>query len=208
MRTIILIGGAPCTGKTSLARKLAHTYRCPWISTDVIRSWMKTLVSPQEYPALFNFSNTTAEDYYKEHSAQDSIRDELHREKPVFTGVKHFIETNDEWDVCIIEGISLRPEFIQELVSTEYRVIPLFLVDTNTQRTKDIIYSRGLWGDSETYEDWVKEIEVDVVTQTNELILDACKNIGLPYFIIRTNREETTNEASVYISEQLNKKDK
>lgn len=39
--TIILIGGAPTTGKTTLAKALSRVLGLPWISTDHIRAWMQ-----------------------------------------------------------------------------------------------------------------------------------------------------------------------
>ena len=94
MRKVILIGGAPATGKSTLAKELSKNFNCPWISADFIRSWMKTIVSKKEYPNLFRFANTTAEEHYKKYSVQETLDFEDLRDREVFNGVKKFILKN------------------------------------------------------------------------------------------------------------------
>lgn len=64
-KKVILIGGAPLSGKSYVARKLGQELNLPWISTDTIREQMRQLVRKEDYPNLFFFSNPKikAEDY-------------------------------------------------------------------------------------------------------------------------------------------------
>lgn len=52
-RKVILIGGAPLSGKSTLAKKLSESLHIPWVSTDDIRKWMEQLVRKEDYPDLF-----------------------------------------------------------------------------------------------------------------------------------------------------------
>lgn len=203
MRKVILIGGSPATGKSTLAKKLSKKFNCPWISADFIRSWMKTMVSKEEYPNLFKFTNTTAEEHYKKYSIQDTINFEDLRDREVFNGVKKFILKNDEWDLFIIEGISLHPKFISELKNKKLEIYPIFLIDNNKDRIREILFTRGMWGDADTYEDWVKEIEQKYLIEINSRIMNDCKTLGLNYFEIKNNRQDTIDEIVSHLSKDL-----
>jgi 2-phosphoglycerate kinase len=203
MKKIILIGGAPATGKTTLAKKLSKKYNCPWISTDFIRSWMKNIISKKDFPNLFHFSNITAEEYYKKHTINETIKLEKLRDKEVFKGIKTFIEKNHNWDLFIIEGISIHPEFISKLKSKNYKIYPIFFIENNEERIKNILYTRGLWGDAKTYEDWVKNIEQKYLLKTNSHYLKNCKKLKLPYFEIDKNRNKTIKKIIKHLDSKL-----
>lgn len=204
MKKIIIIGGAPTTGKTTLAKNLSKKYNCPWISTDFIRCWMKTLVSKKDFPHLFNFEDITAEEHYKKYSIDETINLEELRDKEVFKGVKTFVEKNLNWDLFIIEGISVHPEFISELESKNCKVFPVFLIDNNKDRIKKILHTRGLWDDAHKYKDWIKEIEQKYLEKTNFHYLEACKKLKIPFFEIKEDRNETISEIENYLSSKLN----
>ncbi|MDA3836825.1 MAG: hypothetical protein PF542_04335, partial [Nanoarchaeota archaeon] len=194
MKQIILLGGAPTTGKTTLAKKLSKEYNCPWISTDFIRSWMKSIVLKKRFPHLFNFNNLTAEEHYKKYSIDETIALEKLRDKEVFKGIKEFIKINNDWDRFIIEGISIHPEFIKELSSNDYEVFPIFLIEKNKKRIKKFLYKRGLWDDAHKYEDWVKEIELEELVKTNLYYANECRLLNLPFIEIKEDYNETINE--------------
>jgi len=208
MKKIILIGGAPATGKSTLARELSNKLNCPWISTDFIRSWMKTIVSKKDYPNLFKFTNITAEEHYKKYSVQATLDFEDHRDREVFDGVKKFILKNNEWELFIIEGISIHPEFIPELKSNEFDIRPIFLIDNNKNRIREILFTRGLWGPANTYEDWVKEIEQEYLIKINSIIQNKCKELKLKYFVIKDDRKDTIGEILSLLLKNLTEKRK
>ncbi|MEA3414108.1 MAG: hypothetical protein U9Q99_01100 [Nanoarchaeota archaeon] len=203
MKKIILIGGSPATGKTTLAKKLSQRYNCPWISSDFIRSWMKTFISKKDFPNLFNFTNITAEKYYQKHSINETIKFEELRDKEVFKGIKTFIEKNEDWDLFIIEGISIHPKFISRLKSKNYKIYPIFFIDKNKERIKKILYTRGLWGKAHTYKDWVKDIEQKYLIKTNIKYLKECEKLNLPYFEINKNRNETVKKIIKHLDSKI-----
>jgi 2-phosphoglycerate kinase len=203
MKKIIIISGAPATGKTTLAKELSKKYNCPWISTDLIRPWMRSLVSKEKYPNLFNFTNITAEEHYKKYTAEETIELEKLRDKDVFKGTKLFILNNENWDFFIIEGISIHPSFISELKLGDYEIYPIFLIDKDKNRIKDIVFNRGLWSKAREYEDWVKVIEQEYLIKTNDYYLSDCKKLNLPYFEIDKDRDKTTNEIIKYLDSKI-----
>jgi len=216
MNTIYLIGGAPATGKSTLSQDLAKKQNIPFISSDLIRGWMKGLVSKKNFPELFNFSKLSAEKYWRTRSSIETIRHEQARDKCVFKGIKKFIKENgrdwkeegEYWKSFIIEGISLHPKFIKN-IKTKYKIKPVFLIDLDKERIREIVYTRGLWGNAKTYANWVKEKEIDYLIKTNEYYLKEAKKYGFKYFIIKKNRDETLKEVEKFLLrtwEKINKK--
>ncbi len=205
-QTIILIGGAPTTGKTSLAKQLSKHLQMPWISTDFIRGWMRMMVNKKDYPDLFNFTNITAEEHYQKFTINDSIKFDVKRNLDVFNGLKKFIEKNNDWEMWdnfIVEGISILPEKIKDFDFDKVNLISLFLIDTDLDRIKKIVYERGLWGDAESYADWVKEKEILLLEKVNQDYLKKCKKFGLKYFIIEKNRLNTIDDVVSYVNKEL-----
>lgn len=58
-RKIILIGGAPTVGRSTMAKFLSERLGIPWISTDQTRAIMQAVVSKDAYPALFTANGMT-----------------------------------------------------------------------------------------------------------------------------------------------------
>lgn len=200
MKKIIIIWWAPATWKSTLAKKLSEKYNCPWISSDFIRAWMKTLVSEKEYPSLFNFSNITAEEHYSNNYDVDkSIKLEQKRDEDVFKGIKSFIINNNDWDFYIVEGISIHPKNISELQLLNFEIFPIFLIDNDKDRIKNILYSRWLWDKADKYQDWVKEIELEYLIKTNLYYKQELEKLYLPYFEVQVDRDITVKEVIKFL---------
>jgi 2-phosphoglycerate kinase len=168
-RKVYFISGAPTTGKTTLAKELSKKFAIPWISTDTIKKWMIQICNKENYPNLFLETEHTAETFWKTYSIKEAVEEEKAGDKEVFKGIKAFLQENTHWDSFILEGISLHPHMIEELSrikDIEFKII--FLVETDKKRIKETIYTRGLWGKAETYENWVKELEIDYVIAFNK----------------------------------------
>jgi 2-phosphoglycerate kinase len=80
---IYLIGGAPGSGKTTISKELSKTLNIPWISTDIIREWMKEVVNKNDYIELFSSTDISAEDYLTSRNIQQIIDDENKQSKEV-----------------------------------------------------------------------------------------------------------------------------
>lgn len=204
MKKIIIIWWAPATWKTTLAKKLSKKMNHPWISTDFIRNWMISLVSQKDYPNLFNFSDMTAEEHYSnDYNVEKSIEKENLRDWEVFKWIKEFIKANKQLDDFIIEGISVHPKNLAELELLGYEIFPIFLVDTNIQRIKNILYSRWLWDDASKYPDWIKEKELNYLVKTNLYYISELERLNIPYFKIGTERNKTIIEINNYLNKNF-----
>jgi 2-phosphoglycerate kinase len=64
-RKIILLGGMPTAGKTTIARQVSKHFDIPYISTDQIRTIMESVADPKVFPMLFSSGTYSAEEYRK-----------------------------------------------------------------------------------------------------------------------------------------------
>ncbi len=206
MNKIILIGGAPTVGKSFVARRVSEELKLPWISTDGIREMMRKLVDKRSFPNLFHFSDTelTAEKYLTTHLPQEIVDNENAESRDVWKGVEAIIDTDYVWKNYIIEGIAVLPEFVNKINTIKHDIKPIFLIDENKERVRNVIFSRGLWGDANTYSDDVKEIEVQWVDLFNKYIESEAGKYG--YLIYKLgDRDEFTKNLIQELEDWLNK---
>lgn len=177
MDKILLIGGAPTVGKSHIARKLAEEFNLPWISTDSIREQMRKIVTKSDYPNLFDFvesSDQDAVDYLSNHSAKEIIEDQNRESIDVWKGVKAIIETDYVWNSFIVEGIAVLPSFVASFKVEDKIIKPVFLISSNEERIREVIFKRGLWDDADKYPDSVKEKEVEWTVAFCNWIKEEC----------------------------------
>lgn len=199
-QTVILIGGTPCSGKTELARILSKQWCIPWISTDVIRSFMKTLVRRENYPNLFDFDGMTAETYLTTRTVQEVVEEQNRESKDVWKGVSKFIGVATEWsgwESYIIEGVAVLPRHVDALMKIKTNVKSLFLLDKHEDRLRNVIYTRGLWDDADKYLDSVKEKEVEWCLKFNDWLEQEARQYNLP--LLEVTRRDTMLKQALHI---------
>lgn len=180
-RKIILIGGMPTVGKTTIARQLSHRLNLPYISTDQIRLIMQSVADPNKHPLLFNAAGYSAEEFLEKYSPLEIASMEYAQSNEVWPGVKHFIDNDWVWrDGFIIEGVNILPSFVSEIIKESRDVQSVFLSDTHHDRIASVIYNRGLFGDAKTYSDHVKAKEVEWVKIYDAMIRHDAKVFNLP----------------------------
>lgn len=183
MHKIILIGGAPTSGKTYLAKKLSQELNIPWISTDTIREQMRGIVRKEDYPALFKHAGATgdmAEEFLTQNTAKEIVDHQNTESEDVWKGVKALIEGDYVWGSMIIEGVAILPHLVSEIIKMEPVLKPIFLVDEDEERIHDTVFTRGLWDDADKYPDSVKEKEVEWVKEFNHYLIEECEKYNFP----------------------------
>jgi 2-phosphoglycerate kinase len=187
MKRVILIGGAPTSGKSHLAQQLAESLNLSWISTDGIREQMRKIVRKQEYPALFDHADATPAmgvAYLNTHTPNEIVKHHNKENVEVWKGVKAFIETDYNWHSFIVEGIAILPAQVAALKKKHKHVQAVFLIDENRARVRKTIFTRGLWDEARKYPDSVKEKEVAWVFAFNAYIKKEAKKHHLPVLSI------------------------
>lgn len=155
---IILLGGAPTTGKSTITKALSAQLGLPWISTDHIRELMRVTARREDYPDLFELEGYSAERYLTEFSAKEIADMEWRQSIATWIGIRSFIENNYTWrDGFIMEWVNILPDLVARDLGDRQGIRTVFLVDSDTDRTRDVVFTRGLWGAASSYSDDVKK---------------------------------------------------
>lgn len=191
MKRLTLIGGAPLTGKTTLSKKLAREYHgATVVSTDDVRSWMKQVGDPWEYPGLFYTDGMSAEEFYRKYDTPRSvIVGEIAEGVQVEKGPRALLNVRLGWKHLVIEGIAVTPEFIIKVQQgyPDLEVEGIVLVDENKQRIHDRISGRGLWGPLDTYPSSLIPEEVEWVVLYNRWFREQAERYGVDISILDYN---------------------
>lgn len=179
--SIYLIGGAPTTGKSTVAAQLAAHLVVPWISTDQIRTIMQSIADPQQFPHLFSSVGVDAESFLTTYSAQEIAEMEVQQSEIVWQGVQKFIRDAYPWENSfIIEGIAILPHLVARDFPHTPDIKTIFLTDRDPERIRQVVFTRGLWGDASSYSDEVKEKEVEWVLCIQEKIITTAQEYAFP----------------------------
>jgi len=191
MRKVILIGGAPTTGKSTLASLMSERLSLPWISTDQIRELMKAVVDRDKFPKLFDTEGYDARRFLTEFSAEEIADMQMEQGEATWVGIRKFIEDDYNWGKgSIIEGVNILPHLVARDFKDKKEIKAIFLVDEDADRMKEVIYTRGLWDDAETYPDDLKEKEVEWATLFSHKLKLEVEKYGFPYIEVQKNEDD------------------
>lgn len=190
-KKIVLIGGMPTAGKTTIARQVSKHFDIPYISTDQIRLIMQSIADPKKYPTLFHAEDVEAEDYLQKYSATEIADMEYEQGKEVWIGIKFFIENEWVWrDGCVIEGVGVLPAQASELDGEVFDISVVFLSDIDHERVKNVVYTRGLFDMAKNYGDHVKDKEVDWVKLFDKKVRKDAITHGYPVIDIKKDKTD------------------
>lgn len=162
MNKIILIGGAPGVGKSTLAKKIAQVRGVNWISTDQIRSIMQAATTEAIKPELFVNAKST-------NDPKEAASLEIQKAESVWQGVKQFIENIYPWEGCVIEGTAILPRLVARDFNNREDVQSIFIVQS-VESINEVIEQRSKdpWINTKTPQQKKKKTEQTVIL--NEII--------------------------------------
>lgn len=196
-KQIILIGGVPTAGKSTIAKVLSKRLDLPWISTDQIRDVMRAVVNREEHPDLFVPEGYDATRYLTEFSAEEIAEDEHAENVATWKGVKAFIREEYTWQSgFIVEGVAILPKQVSEELGDMDNVKAIFVIDEDADRIRDVVFNRGLWNDARTYPDDVKENEVAWVLEYTKRLKADAKAYGFPCVSLTKTDDDVQNVLS------------
>ncbi len=184
---VLLIGGHPRSGKTEFARRLLARHGILFVSTDTLRGMMVRLLERRDYPDLFLFEGWSPEEFYSVHSPEEVARMEYQVACETMKGVKAFVESAEEYDSLVLEGVSLYPVLVRKVFRGVESVKPLFIEDPDDGRLWQRIKRSGVWrGEDE----WVKPLELEYVKLVREDYRAQCHQVGDRLFMFPEDEKE------------------
>lgn len=178
----ILLGGAPCAGKSTLAASLAAARGVSFASIDDLREKFQNdnVAKRHHYPWLFSSHGISAEDFWKTRRPSELVQMEIEQAREYWPTLKKIMATGQQ---VILEGVSILPELVWRDFGDQ--ITALFLIDPDHDRVKQTIMTRGLWGEANTYADWIKPLELEWVMLHNEWFRAQAKKYPYPLIEVK-----------------------
>ena len=212
MSKIILIGGTPRSGKTTLARKLSQDLKVSWIPTDALESSVRQYVPEKEWDAQFpktvlrKKTSRSNDGFYAELTTEEIVTNYRIQAKTLEKAIQAFISCAqaDGFDY-IIEGYHVTPELISKCTEANSENSGLILVNTNS--IESVTRSRN----SDVKNDWVRDktkeedtypkIAAMLNLYSEKLIRDA-KFQKVTVIDVSGSYEDKLNDAFQYLNSQ------
>lgn len=178
-KKIILIGGAPRTGKSFLAEQLSKKLTISRVATDQIRETMKKSESRGRYPALWEF-DAGVEAYLNSHTPEQVFQSHHAEGVATWDGVKAWMDKNRNQESYIIEGVAVIPELVNREFGRNDSVRPIFLYDNDTNSILDMFRAYGFWDGAPKYSEDINKKYLEWVLIFNEWLKKECERYGYP----------------------------
>jgi len=127
---VILIGGSPMSGKTTVASKIASKLGYPCISTDDLWIVANELTTKETHPQLHYMNKLKFMEYYLSKEKEELFTDINNCHKALWPAIKAVIEAHIKWNgSAVIEGYALYPKEIAKM--RDDNIKPLWLICEN-----------------------------------------------------------------------------
>lgn len=135
-------------------------------------------------------ADVTAEEFWEKRKPIDVLQGELQEAREFWPWLSKVVEKGS---YGILEGVSILPELVQKTYGTLRMAV--FLIDSDHDRVRRVIETRGLWDDAHTYSDWIKPLELEWVMLHNAWLRSETQRYGFP--LIEVGNRSTLMERVV-----------
>jgi 2-phosphoglycerate kinase len=143
---VILMGGAPFSGKTTLAKQLAAQQAYGLIAIDDVGTAVRAVTTPRSHPALHPMAGWDYRAYYIAHTPATLIHHSRQEHNALWPAIAAVIYAHLRWaGPVILEGWQLDPDLVTSLTHPQLRACWL-LVD-------DAVLEARLRADTDYYQD-------------------------------------------------------
>ena len=196
MKKVILIGGSPMVGKSTVAALVASNLMFPCVSTDDIGEALQTVsdINPM--------GSRDYLDYYAQSDTQRLIDDMIEYHQKLEPAIARLIDIHSDWgNPLIMEGWALYPEPVGR-INNEH-VFSVWLIAEDGLLRKRMAMKKSFWQDAREPE---KVIENYLYRSEwhNRKLLEQCKTEKQRYIVIG---EDSTAEGIVKVILEMIKPD-
>ncbi|MFA6132982.1 MAG: hypothetical protein WC869_03070 [Phycisphaerae bacterium] len=175
---VILVGGAPLSGKTAVACRLAARLGYACLSTDDLGTAITAVTSSQSHPALHPMAGQAFAEYYSQRDDEELRSDALRQLKATWPAAAAVIHAHATWRCpAVIEGWALLPEYLAELKPGA--IAPVYLAsDEQTFRRRleeDEDFRRAASSHPKLIERFCQRS-----AWYNRMVIDSARRLGLP----------------------------
>lgn len=174
MGKVILIGGSPMVGKSSVSLTIASKLKYPCISTDDIGEALQTVapINPMQ--------GKDFRDYYANTPIDRLIVDIQRYHKAMEPAIERLVEIHSSWgNSLLIEGWALYPKHIQQFKSNNISAVWLIACD-------GLLGSR-LLGKPDFLDGVAARNYLSRSNWHNTMLLEQCKAVDAPFVFVQGN---------------------
>ena len=158
MSKIILIGGPPRCGKTTLAQKIANEIGIMWVSTDALDDIAQNYVLENKKDSLFPKtalrikSGGENDEMYAAFSVESIVSAYRKQAETVHKAIESFVAcaNKEGWDY-VIEGYHVTPKLISKLRAKDPKILSTILINTKAEEA----IKRSM--ESKVKNDWLRD---------------------------------------------------
>ncbi len=179
---VILIGGSPMSGKSTLAARFSGLHGYNHISTDDIGQILQTVmdISPMK--------GMDYREYYIKKTHEELIFESFEYHKKIFPAVERLISIHSKWgNPIIIEGWALYPELLKNI--TDDNVKKIWLLSDKTILKERLDKNKAFYFGASNEEE-MKSKYLQRSLWHNEKLLSECKSTGDEHSNVRSNTSE------------------
>jgi 2-phosphoglycerate kinase len=127
---VILIGGAPFSGKTTHAKRLAAQRGYTLVAIDDLGTALRAVTTPQSHPSLHPMAGWDYRAYYIEHTPATLIHRSVREHDALWPAIVAVIDAHLHWaGPVILEGWQFDPERVRTITHPQLRTCWLLVDD-------------------------------------------------------------------------------
>jgi 2-phosphoglycerate kinase len=127
---VIVMGGAPFSGKTTLAKRLAARQAYGLVAIDDVGTAVRAVTTPRSHPALHPMAGWDYRAYYIAHTPATLIRHSRQEHDALWPAIVAVIHAHLQWaGPVILEGWQLDPDRVTPLTHPQLRACWLLVDD-------------------------------------------------------------------------------
>jgi 2-phosphoglycerate kinase len=191
-KQIILVGGMPTAGKSTLAENLSKHLNLPWISTDQIGTIMRAVASRGKYPELFTWEDYNGVQFLNDLTADEIADNQFAAGEASWLGIRRLIREDDTWnDGFIIEGAGILPHLVAQDFSDSSNVKAVFIGDHDIERIRNVVSTRNvLWFDTPAYTKSLQEKDMEWALNFSEKLKSQVLKYKMPWVEVEKNAQD------------------
>jgi 2-phosphoglycerate kinase len=127
---VIVMGGAPFSGKTTLAKQLAAQQEYGLVAIDDVGTAVRAVTTPRSHPTLHPMAGWDYRAYYLAHTPATLIHHSRQEHDALWPAIAAVIHAHLQWaGPVILEGWQLDPDRVTSLTHPQLRACWLFVDD-------------------------------------------------------------------------------